>query len=65
MRLIPQTYCNLAPLLCQVTFDISQGSQGTLPATRKETGASEWVHLRGQPGTPVPHNEQGDLRLCC
>ena len=64
-RLIPQTYCDLAPLLRQVTFDISQGSQGTLPATRKETGASEWVHPRGHPGTTTPpHNEQGDLQLC-
>lgn len=53
-RLIPQTYCDLAPLLRQVTFDISQGSQGTLPATRKETGISEWVHPRGHPGTTTP-----------
>lgn len=45
--LILQAYCNLAPFLRQVTFDISQGSQRTLPAThRKSMGASEPGHRR-------------------
>lgn len=43
--LILQAYCNLAPFLRQVTLDISQGSQRTLPAThRKSMGASEPGH---------------------
>lgn len=41
------------PPPCQVTFDVSQGSQGTLPATRKETGAGGGPS-EGHPGTTTP-----------